>query len=60
MSKCIHCGREIVKRKASQEYIDIFGDDGLIWFCKTEKRALCLHDNYGTGHVTEREWNSCQ
>jgi hypothetical protein len=60
MGKCIHCGREIVKRKASQEYIDTFGDDGLVWFCKTEKRALCLHDNYGTGHVTEREWMSGQ
>ena len=49
-----------MKRKASQEYIDTFGDDGLVWFDKTEKRALCLHDNYGTAHVTEREWNSGQ
>jgi hypothetical protein len=58
MSKCIHCSREIVKRKASQEYIDTFGDDGLVWFDKTDGRALCMSDAHGTAHVTQREWNS--
>jgi hypothetical protein len=59
MTKCIHCSRVIVKRKASQEYVDTFGTDGSVWFDKTENRALCMVDGYGTAHVTQREWNSC-
>ena len=60
MSKCIHCSREIVKRKASEEYANIFGDSDSVWFDKTENRALCMGDGYGTAHVTQREWNSGQ
>jgi len=60
MSKCIHCSRVIVKRKASEEYMNTFCEDGLVWFDKTENRALCMIDGYGTAHVTQREWNSGQ
>ena len=60
MSKCIHCSREIVKRKASEEYASIFGDADSVWFDKTEGRALCMGDGYGTAHVTQREWMSGQ
>ncbi len=60
MSKCIHCSREIVKGKASEEYANIFGDDDSVWFDKTEGRALCMGDGYGTAHVTQREWMSGQ
>ena len=60
MSKCIPCSREIVKRKASEEYVNIFGDHGSVWFDKNEGRALCMGDRYGTAHVTQREWNSGQ
>lgn len=49
-----------MKRKASEEYANIFGDDDSVWFDKTENRALCMGDGYGTAHVTKREWMSGQ
>jgi len=58
-SKCIHCGRKIVERSADQEYIDEYGDDGLAWSDVIENRSMCLINRYSTGHITQKEWDSC-
>ena len=59
-SSCIHCGRVIVERPADQEYITEYGDDGLAWLDTRENRSMCLIHNYSTGHITAKEWDSCQ
>ena len=58
-SSCIHCFRKIVEREADQEYVETFGAGGLVWFDVREFRSMCMIDNYGTAHITEKEWNSC-
>ena len=58
-SKCIHCGRKIVERSADQDYINEYGDDGLAWSDVIENRSMCLINRYSTGHITQKEWDSC-
>lgn len=62
-SRCLHCNRSItekpvIKAVDAQEYINEFCsyDDDLVWVDSKDKRALCDTMNYGTGHITEKEW----
>jgi hypothetical protein len=58
-STCIHCGRKITEKQASEEYINAYHQDGLVWFdTEREDRALCMIDRYSTAHVTKREWSA--
>lgn len=59
--KCIHCARKIVEVAAApDEYVDVYGDDSEAWVDVVEGRALCMIDNYGTAHMTQKEWNAAQ
>lgn len=55
---CHNCGRKIVEKPADNEYIDTFGEDGLVWMDVVENRSMCLIDRYGTAHCTTREFYS--
>lgn len=57
-STCVHCGRKITEKPASEEYINAYHDSGLVWFDEREDRALCMIDRYATAHVTQREWKA--
>ena len=60
-ARCIHCARKIVEvATAPDEYVDVYGDDSEAWIDIIEGRALCLHSEYSTAHVTAKEWNAAQ